>query len=65
MVLNDIIEQAAGQQTGPTDHGGKHHAFIYPQYDPYTTQHHRNALILVRLPRNRTNHKIISSLFGH
>lgn len=34
MVLNDIIEQAAGQQTGPTDHGGKIHVFIYPPTNP-------------------------------
>lgn len=36
MVLNDIIEQAAGRQSGASDHGGKPYALLeHPFHSPH------------------------------
>lgn len=47
MVLNDIIEQAAGRQSGGSDHGGKQSYLMVPKPSPLSNvnlTHHRNAL---------------------
>lgn len=43
MVLNDIIEQAAGRQSGASDHGGKQYTLLklslslaFPSHSTYS-----------------------------
>lgn len=56
MVLNDIIEQAAGRQSGGSDHGGKVSILVTPSVvsSLINCLHHRNLLKLVLLPSNHT-----------